>query len=368
MTRPHDAPPPAAQQKLGRLRTKWAALGAAVAVTLGAAGIGGLGIVSAEVSSGDRPVFVPITPCRLVDTRPAPLNTGVQPAPLGPTDTYVIQVRGNTDPCPATIPSDAVGLAMNVTALRATQQTFLTFWGDGANPGTANLNPSPGQPPTPNSVNTPLGSNGSFQMYNDAGTVEVVIDVNGYYVGHNHDDRYVKIGDLPAAVDAYTKAESDGRYAAAVDTYTKSEINALLVSKRPAAITRHTKTVCAADDTAPGEADAGDFESCTITLNAGVTDNHTVMITAMVAWVARSSSPATGECRIERDGVPILNSEVRMGSTISDTDIGGQFQHVVMTETTGTVSGVANYSVACRELVNDMDWAEVTMTALVIPV
>ena len=48
------------------LRTRWSAVGAAVAVTLGA---GGIGLVSATFPS-DATTFVPITPCRLFDTRP----------------------------------------------------------------------------------------------------------------------------------------------------------------------------------------------------------------------------------------------------------------------------------------------------------
>lgn len=368
MTRLDNHAPPLQPAKSNRLRTRWAAIGAAVAVSIGAVGVGGLNLVSAEVSSGDRPVFVPITPCRLVDTRPAPNNTGVQPGPIGPKDTYVIQVRGNTDPCPATIPADAAGLSLNVTALKATQQSFLTFWGDGPNPGTANLNPAPGQPPVPNAVNTPLGSNGSFQMYNDVGTVEVVIDVNGYYVSHNHDDLYAAIADVHPKTDVYTKAEANTAFASAGEAYTKAEIDALLISKRPTAVTRHTKIVCKADDTAPAEPNAGVFEPCSVDLNAGIPENHQVMITAMVAWVARGTTDATGECRLERNGTPVANSEMRMGSTISDTDIDGEFQHIVMTESTGTTSGVGSFRVTCRELKNDMDWMEVTITALVIPV
>ncbi len=51
---------------LAKLRTRWAAIGAACAVTLGG---GTFGIVQASVSSGDRAVYVPITPVRVLDTR-----------------------------------------------------------------------------------------------------------------------------------------------------------------------------------------------------------------------------------------------------------------------------------------------------------
>ena len=82
----------------------------------------------------------------------------------------------------ATIPSDAVALQLNVTALGASALTFLTFWpSDETRPLAANLNPAPGQFPTPNAVTVALSAAGQFNVYNDVGAVNVVIDVGGYY-------------------------------------------------------------------------------------------------------------------------------------------------------------------------------------------
>ena len=82
----------------------------------------------------------------------------------------------------ATIPTDAVGLTMNVTAVRAERQTFWTIWPEGEQqPEASSLNPAPGQPPTPNAVTTSLSSAGEFNVFNNRGTVGMVIDVNGYY-------------------------------------------------------------------------------------------------------------------------------------------------------------------------------------------
>ena len=181
------------------LRTRWAAIGAALAVAVGAVTSGGIGRVSADVSSGDRPVFVPVEPCRLTDTRDGSNNVGPRSTALTAGETLAITAHGANGKCTGTgaIPADALALSLNVTALAASELTFLTFWGDGDNPGTANLNPAPGQPPTPNAVNTPLSSAGTFNIFNATGMVDVVIDVNGYYAHHDHDDRY------------YTKAEVD---------------------------------------------------------------------------------------------------------------------------------------------------------------
>lgn len=198
---------------MSMIRSRWAAIGAAIAVSLGAGA--GFGLVSATVDSGERPVYVPINPCRLMDTRSGDNNVGPRAAPLGPDETITVLAHGSNGECTgaSAIPSDALGLVMNVTALRSTGRTFLTFWGEGANPGTANLNPDPGEPPTPNSVSTPLSSSGSFELFNAFATVEVVIDVNGYYVDHNHDDRY----DTTAEVDAKIAAVTSGAEVAALE-------------------------------------------------------------------------------------------------------------------------------------------------------
>lgn len=155
--------------------------------------------VAADVSSGDRPVLIPIEPCRLADTRPAPTTVGPRSVPLGPADTHTIDAQQTGVPCTGEIPTDAIALSLNVTALGATTLSFLTIWAGGDLPLAASLNPAPGQPPVPNAVTVDLSVDQDFQIYNDIGSVDVVVDVNGYYVNHDHDDRY------------YTKAEIDSR-------------------------------------------------------------------------------------------------------------------------------------------------------------
>lgn len=177
---------------MSMIRSRWAAVGAAVAVTLGA---GGMGITQAAINSGDRAVFVPITPCRIIDTRPA-THVGPRTAPLGPGESYTIAARGTQGDC--NLPVDAVGLSMNITAVNATAQTNLRVFPTGeALPETSNLNPSPANSRTVNSATTKLSSTGQFNIANFRGNIDVIIDINGYYADHNHDDRY------------YTKAQTD---------------------------------------------------------------------------------------------------------------------------------------------------------------
>jgi hypothetical protein len=168
------------------LRTRWAAVGAAIAITLGAGGLAG---VQASLSSGERAVYIPISPCRLIDTRPE-LQVGTRSTPLGPGETITLNTYGSNGQC--TLPSDFIGLVLNVTAVGATLPTFLTVWPTGPlRPNASSLNPQPSAPPTPNAVTTRVSTTGQFNVYNLQGTVHILADVVGYYVDHNHDDRYL---------------------------------------------------------------------------------------------------------------------------------------------------------------------------------
>jgi hypothetical protein len=203
---------------MSMIRTRWAAVGAAVAITLGA---GGIGLVSATDPS-DAVTFVPITPCRVMDTR-TEYNVGPKTSPLGPGEVHTVNTTsGNTGDCTG-IPASATGVSLNVTALDATLPTFLTVWATGEpQPDASSLNPVPGAPPTPNAVTTAINGGGQFDIYNLQGNVQVIADINGYYTDHDHDDRY------------YTKAQSDGRY------YTQGQTDAALADKVDAAtITPH---------------------------------------------------------------------------------------------------------------------------------
>jgi hypothetical protein len=163
-------------------RARWAAFGAAVAVSLGA---GGLGIVSATSPEGAA-AYMAISPCRLADTRPDS-NVGPFAAPLGADATYTFEGWGDV-PGVCDLPSGTTALQLNVTAVNASQLTNLRFFPTGAEvPTASNLNPAPGQPPTPNAVTVTLNDAGQFNVFNRFGSVDIVIDVAGYYTDHQHD-------------------------------------------------------------------------------------------------------------------------------------------------------------------------------------
>ena len=133
----------------------------------------------ADAAPGDTDTtFVPITPCRLADTRAEPDRVGTE-GTFAANTTKTFPAHDTHGEC--TIPTEAVGLSLNVTAIGATQPTFLTIWPDGNRPNASSLNPSPDEPPVPNAVTTPLSAIGAFRVYNLQGTVNVILDVNGYY-------------------------------------------------------------------------------------------------------------------------------------------------------------------------------------------
>jgi hypothetical protein len=113
-----------------------------------------------------------------MDTRTAPNRVGVADT-FTTDDTKAIAAHGTNGDC--TIPAEAVGLSLNATAVDASTATFITIWSEGTRPPVSSLNPGPGQRPTPNAVVTALSPAGSFMVYTLAGTVDLIIDINGYY-------------------------------------------------------------------------------------------------------------------------------------------------------------------------------------------
>jgi hypothetical protein len=152
------------------IRTRWAALGAAVAVSIGA---GGIWHAEAASSDGvDGSVLTAITPQRLLDTRGA--------SPVGALDgsgaPLRLQVTGDA------VPSGASAVVMNVTAVQARASAvggFVTVYPcDVPRPNTSNLNFVDGQT-VPNQVTVALAADGTvcFHVY---GRAHLLADVTGY--------------------------------------------------------------------------------------------------------------------------------------------------------------------------------------------
>ena len=134
----------------------------------------------ADSGGGTQSVYVPIAPCRLADTRPAPDNVGTRATPLAQTEIQTFQVWGTNGNC--TIPTTATGIGTNVTAVNPTANGYLTVYpADVERPLASNLNWTPTSPPTPNQVTVGLSATGAIAAYNNGGNIDVIIDIVGYY-------------------------------------------------------------------------------------------------------------------------------------------------------------------------------------------
>lgn len=202
-------------------RSRWAAIGAAVAVSLGS---GGLGLTQAAISSGEKPVVVTVDAARVLDTR-----TGVGLAGRF-TDSVPrdLRVTGNVPVAPSgtatVVPADAIGVLVNVTVVAPSSNGFLSLRAGGAAgvPATSTVNFVAGVN-TPNAATVDLSGDGKIQVWvetdADGGTAHVLVDVVGYTVDHTHNDIY------------YTEAEVNtalGAKANIADVYTKAQVENLV--------------------------------------------------------------------------------------------------------------------------------------------
>jgi uncharacterized protein YvpB len=162
------------------MRPRWLLL--AVLAALAGSGLG-TGLIApaalshtAAAAGGPFPAqYVTVAPQRILDTRS---GNGAPRAALGPNAQMFLAVAGRGG-----LPRDSVSaVVLNLTVTQATDSSFLTvFPSDASRPQASNINFVPGQD-LANLVTVALGADGSVGIYNAAGQVDVVADVEGYYV------------------------------------------------------------------------------------------------------------------------------------------------------------------------------------------
>lgn len=126
------------------------------------------------------PPFVPLTPARVLDTRPGASTVdgqyvGMGPVGAGASTKVAVLGRGG-------VPTSGVSaVVLNVTGVAPTAPTFLTAYPSGvAVPSASTLNLLPGQV-LANGAVVKVGTDGAVKVYNAAGATNVVLDVTGYY-------------------------------------------------------------------------------------------------------------------------------------------------------------------------------------------
>lgn len=167
-------------------RSRWAAIGAAVAVTFGA---GGLMVTNA--ASSDPSNFIAITPERILDTRSdvgltGPFVSGV-PQTLQVTGNVPIQPAGAPASTATVVPSGATAVVFNVTVLSPSTKGFLAIRPADATgaPAVSNINWGAGGANLANAVTVAMPTSGTFdgqvEIFVNGTVAHVLVDVAGYY-------------------------------------------------------------------------------------------------------------------------------------------------------------------------------------------
>ncbi len=134
----------------------------------------GTGPPSATLTEVLPAPFVPVAPTRICDTRTG-TNTPCSGQTLSAGSVLSVQVTGGV------VPTGATAVVANVTVTGGTAQSYLTAYPEGSSrPLASNLNFTSGQT-VANLVTVPLSATGGIDLYNAAGSVNVLVDVTGYY-------------------------------------------------------------------------------------------------------------------------------------------------------------------------------------------
>ncbi|TMK89018.1 MAG: hypothetical protein E6G57_03710 [Actinobacteria bacterium] len=127
-----------------------------------------------STSSSATGLYGPVTPARILDTRS---GTGGYSHKVGAGQSISVQAAGVGG-----VPSTGVSaVVLNVTVTNPNDGSYLTAYPNGSSvPTASNLNFGPGQT-VPNLVVVRVGSGGMVNIYNAAGSTDVIVDVAGWY-------------------------------------------------------------------------------------------------------------------------------------------------------------------------------------------
>jgi hypothetical protein len=122
--------------------------------------------------------YYALTPCRAVDTRNA---TAVNGGPkLQTAAARSFQIQGSCG-----VPVGAKAVTLNVTIVNPTAPSYLTLWPAGTpQPFVSTINFGPPEASLANGAIVPLGTStttGDLSVYNCCGTVNLILDITGYF-------------------------------------------------------------------------------------------------------------------------------------------------------------------------------------------
>ena len=126
-------------------------------------------------SSGTNMLFVPVTPCRVADTRENLGQFGLPVLAAGAERSFPIPAG------PCGIPTNSRAYALNLTVVPRGQIGYLTIWPSGqTQPFVSTLNSVDGRIKA-NAAIVPAGTNGAVSVFS-TGATDLVIDINGYFI------------------------------------------------------------------------------------------------------------------------------------------------------------------------------------------
>ncbi|MBJ7608074.1 MAG: hypothetical protein JF887_01400 [Candidatus Dormibacteraeota bacterium] len=143
----------------------------------GPTGVGSpAGVLTPVAPPAAAGVYTPTAPFRLADTR-AGSGRQLQGQSLGQGQSVNVQLVGVDG-----VPANATAAVLNVTTTNTSSGSYLTAYPGGTNPPLAsNLNFTAGQT-VANLVTVPIGANGGVGIFNQAGSADVIVDLEGYFV------------------------------------------------------------------------------------------------------------------------------------------------------------------------------------------
>jgi hypothetical protein len=135
---------------------------------------------------GGGSAYVATTPTRLLDTRD---GTGGLPGSFGAKLERDLTVAGGSSP----VPAGATAVVLNVTGVFPSDDTHLTVWPSGQPAPLASSLNLPRGGVVANLVTVKVGTGGKVRIRNNAGDVNVVADVVGYFTAQPAGGRFVSV-------------------------------------------------------------------------------------------------------------------------------------------------------------------------------
>lgn len=159
--------------------------GLAAGALAAAIGLGGVVVPAIGAPGDERGAYEALVPARIYDTRN---GIGAPAGPYGADQTRRVQITGVGG-----VPAGATAVVLNVTLDAPSADTYVTIWPSGQpQPDSSTINARPGDL-IANMVTLRPGPDGAVNVYNFAGTTQVIFDVAGYFV----DRDFVTNDDLP---------------------------------------------------------------------------------------------------------------------------------------------------------------------------